>query len=219
MLDDIRAAWRRDPALFGIQRYEVLLYPGVWTLWAHRLCHRLYRCRVPFLPRALSQAVRALTHIEIHPGATIGRRLFIDHGSAVVIGETAVIGDDVTIYHSVTLGGRGWWRDAKGSRRHPTVGDRVVIGVGATILGPVHIGHDARIGAHALVLTDIPAGAHVHAPPSTVVPPGPPEEATHAHVSQCPRTDRPHADGAVVPPGRRLAGSAAGQARVGQPGR
>jgi serine O-acetyltransferase len=219
MLDDIRTAWRRDPALYGVRQYEVLLYPGVWTLWAHRVSHRLYRCRVPFLPRALSQVVRALTHIEIHPGATIGRRLFIDHGAGVVIGETAAIGDDVTIYHGVTLGGRGWWRDAKGSRRHPTVGDRVVIGVGATILGPVHIGHDARVGAHALVLTDIPAGARVHAPPSTVVTPSQPEEATHANVSECPRADRPHADGAVVPPGRRFAGSAAGQARVGQPGR
>ena len=170
MLDDLRAACRRDPALYGARLPEVLFYPGVWALWGHRLAHRLHRWRVPLLPRALSQVVRSLTGSEIHPGATIGRRLFIDHGFGVVIGETAVIGDDVTMYHQVTLGGRGWWRDGKGSRRHPSVGDRVVLGVGATVLGPVHIGEDARVGAHALVLCDVPAGARVDAPPSTVTP-------------------------------------------------
>src|SRR6266545_4794103 len=124
MLEDLRTVWRRDPALFGARMAEVLLYQGLWALWAYRLAHLLYRWRVPFVPRAISQFLRALTGIEIHPGATIGRRLFIDHGAGVVVGETAVIGDDVTIYHQVTLGGRGWWRDPKGSRRHPTVGDR-----------------------------------------------------------------------------------------------
>lgn len=168
MLEDLATACRRDPALFGPRAIEALLYPGLWALWAHRLAHRLYRCRIPFVPRALSQFVRGLTGIEIHPGATIGRRLFIDHGAGVVIGETAVVGDDVTMYHQVTLGGRGWWRDAKGTRRHPTIGDRVVLGVGATVLGPVHVGDDARIGAHALVLRNVPAGARVDAPPSTV---------------------------------------------------
>jgi serine O-acetyltransferase len=168
MLEDLGTACRRDPALFGPRAFEALLYPGLWALWAHRLAHRLHRCRIPFVPRALSQFVRGLTGIEIHPGATIGRRLFIDHGAGVVIGETAVVGDDVTVYHQVTLGGRGWWRDAKGSRRHPSIGDRVVLGVGATVLGPVHVGDDARIGAHALVLSDVPAGARVDAPPSTV---------------------------------------------------
>lgn len=168
MLEDFGTACRRDPALFGPRAIEALLYPGLWALWAHRFAHRLYRWRIPFVPRALSQFVRGLTGIEIHPGATIGRRLFIDHGAGVVIGETAVVGDDVTMYHQVTLGGRGWWRDAKASRRHPSVGDRVVLGVGATILGPVHIGDDARIGAHALVLWNVPAGALVDAPPSTV---------------------------------------------------
>jgi serine O-acetyltransferase len=184
MLEDLRTACRRDPALYGARIPEVLLYPGVWALWAHRLAHRLYRWRVPFAARALAQFVRAITGIEIHPGATIGRRLFIDHGAGVVIGETAVIGDDVTMYHQVTLGGRGWWRDPKGSRRHPTVGDRVVLGVGATVLGPVHIGDDARVGAHALVLSDVPAGARVDAAASTVtsVPPYPEE------VVPCPRT-------------------------------
>ncbi len=184
MLEDLRTACRRDPALYGARLPEVLLYQGLWALWAYRLAHWLYQWRVPFLPRALSQLVRALTGIEIHPGATIGRRLFIDHGAGVVVGETAVIGDDVTIYHQVTLGGRGWWRDPKGSRRHPTVGDRVVLGVGATVLGPVHVGDDARIGAHALVLRDVPAGARVDAPPSAVIAiPSYVEE-----VAPCPRT-------------------------------
>jgi serine O-acetyltransferase len=163
MLDDLRTACRRDPALYGVRVLEVLLYPGLWAVWAHRVTHRLYRWRVPLLPRAVSQFVRVLTGIEIHPGARIGARLFIDHGTGVVIGETAVIGDDVTMYHRVTLGGRGWWRDAKGSRRHPTIGDRVVLGVGATVLGPVSVGNDARIGAHALVLHDVPARARVDA--------------------------------------------------------
>jgi serine O-acetyltransferase len=168
MIEDLRTACRRDPALYGVRLPEVLLYPGLWAVWSHRVAHRLHRWRIPFLPRALSQLVRALTGIEIHPGAAIGRRLFIDHGAGVVIGETAVIGDDVTVYHQVTLGGRGWWRDPKGSRRHPHVGDRVVLGVSATVLGAVHIGDDARIGAHALVLRDVPAGARVDAAPSTV---------------------------------------------------
>jgi serine O-acetyltransferase len=184
MLEDLRSAWQRDPALYGVRLLELLLYQGLWALWGYRLAHRLYRWRVPFLPRALSQYVRALTGIEIHPGATIGRRLFIDHGAGVVIGETSVIGDDVTMYHHVTLGGRGWWRDPKGSRRHPSVGDRVVLGVGATVLGPVHIGDDARIGAHALVLEDVPAGARVDAPASAIIP----APTYHEEVIPCPRT-------------------------------
>ncbi len=170
MLEDLRAACRRDPALYGSRRVEVLLYPGLWAVWAHRLAHALHRWRLPLLPRALSQTARLLTGIEIHPGATIGRRLFIDHGAGVVIGETARIGDDVTMYHRVTLGGRGWWRDGKGSRRHPSVGDRVVLGVGATVLGPVHIGDDAEIGAHCLVLTDVAAGARLRTPAAVPVP-------------------------------------------------
>lgn len=164
MFEDIRAACRRDPALYGIRVAEVLLYPGLWAVWSHRIAHRLYRFGLPFLPRALSQLTRLVTGIEIHPGARIGRRLFIDHGAGVVIGQTARIGDDVTMYHRVTLGGRGWWTDLKASRRHPTLGDRVVIGVGATLLGPIHVGDDARVGAHCLVLTDVPAGARLSTP-------------------------------------------------------
>ncbi|GIE34581.1 hypothetical protein Ait01nite_076260 [Actinoplanes italicus] len=170
MLEDIRAYCRRDPALYGINVAEVLLYPGLWALWGHRVAHLLHRARIPFLPRFLSQLMRFLTGIEIHPGAVIGRRLFIDHGAGVVIGETARIGDDVTMYHQVTLGGRGWQRDAKGSRRHPEVGDRVMLGVGATVLGPVRIGDDAEIGALALVLADVPAGGRLRAPAAETVP-------------------------------------------------
>ncbi len=169
MLEDLRTACRKDPALYGARVVEVLLYPGIWALWAYRVAHLLYRWGVPFVPRAISQFARGLTGIEIHPGATIGRRLFIDHGAGVVIGETAEIGDDVMIYHQVTLGGRGWWSDGKATKRHPTVGDRVVLGVGATVLGAVYLGADARIGAHALVTRDVPAGARVSAPPALVI--------------------------------------------------
>ncbi|MFI7542819.1 serine O-acetyltransferase EpsC [Actinoplanes sp. NPDC049599] len=179
MFEDLRAACRRDPALSGVAVLEVLLYPGIWAVWLHRLAHRLHRYGIPVLPRALSQATRLLTGIEIHPGATIGRRLFIDHGAGVVIGQTARIGDDVTMYHRVTLGARGWWADGGTGRRHPTVGDRVVLGVGATVLGPVHIGDDARVGAHCLVVTDVPAGSRLRAAAATidVPPPGPSHRA------------------------------------------
>ncbi|MEU0557287.1 serine O-acetyltransferase EpsC [Dactylosporangium sp. NPDC006015] len=166
MLDDIRAAIRRDPALYGIRVLEVLLYPGLWAVWTHRLSHWLHRRGLPLLPRAISQLARLLTGVEIHPGARIGRRLFIDHGAGVVIGETARVGDDVTMYHRVTLGGRGWWADDKGSARHPNVGDRVVLGVGATVLGPVRIGDDASVGAHCLVVSDVPAGTRLRSPTS-----------------------------------------------------
>ena len=164
MFEDLRAAYRRDPALHGLRAVEVLLYPGLWAVWAYRVAHLLHSLGVPLLPRTISQVARLLTGVEIHPGARIGRRLFIDHGAGVVIGETAQVGDDVTIYHRVTLGGRGWWVDPKGSRRHPTVGDRVVLGVGATLLGPIRIGDDAHVGAHCLVLTNVPAAARLRAP-------------------------------------------------------
>jgi serine O-acetyltransferase len=170
VLEDLRAACRRDPALSGARAVEAVLYPGLWALWAHRLAHRLYRLGVPLLPRVISQLSRAFTGIEIHPGAAIGRRLFIDHGAGVVIGETARIGDDVTMYHRVTLGGRGWWRDGPAGRRHPSIGDRVVLGVGASVLGPVHVGADAEIGAHCLVVADVPAGSRLRAPAAVELP-------------------------------------------------
>lgn len=164
MFEDLRSACSRDPALSGIAVLEVLLYPGVWAVWTHRVAHRLHRWGIPLLPRMISQVMRLFTGIEIHPGARIGRRLFIDHGAGVVIGQTARIGDDVTMYHRVTLGARGCPVDNTAVQRHPTVGDRVVLGVGATLLGPIRIGDDVHVGAHCLVTADVPAGRRLRAP-------------------------------------------------------
>jgi len=154
--EDLEAARRGDPAARTL--LEVALgYPGVHALWAHRVCHRMWHAS-PLLKlpaRLLSQLVRALTGVEIHPAAVLGRRLFIDHGMGVVIGETAEVGDDVVMFHGTTLGGRTM---SKG-KRHPTVGDRVVIGAGAKVLGPITVGDDAQIGANAVVVKDVPAGA------------------------------------------------------------
>ncbi|WP_193598588.1 serine O-acetyltransferase EpsC [Microbacterium sp. YJN-G] len=150
--EDIAAARRRDPA--ARTAFEVaVLYPGLHAIWAHRVWHALWRRRLRFLARAGSQISRWLTGIEIHPGARIGRRFFIDHGMGVVIGETAEIGDDVMLYHGVTLGGRT--RDS--GKRHPTLEDGVAVGAGAKILGPVTIGARTVIGANAVVTKDSPA--------------------------------------------------------------
>ncbi len=157
--EDVSAAYRRDPALRPGQGSQALMYQGVWAIVAHRLAHRLWRRGHCFAGRAVSQLSRFLTDIEIHPGATIGRRCFIDHGAGVVIGETAVIGDDVTLYHGVTLGGRGWWVDVKGAKRHPTIGDGVTLAVGATVLGPVTVGAGSRIGPYAVVMSDVAPGS------------------------------------------------------------
>lgn len=152
--EDLAVARRRDPA--ARSALEVALaYPGVHAVWAHRLNHRLWhQPGFRLLARLGSQLTRSVTGIEIHPGATIGRRLFIDHGMGVVIGETAVIGDDVVLFHGVTLGGRSMSH----GKRHPTVGDRVVIGTGAKVLGPVWVGDDVQIGANAVVVKDIAPG-------------------------------------------------------------
>ena len=161
----------RDPSVRG--HAEALLHPALTALWVHRLAHRLHQRGLRVPARARMLVVRGWTGVEIHPGARLGRRVFIDHGAAVVIGETATVGDDVTLYHQVTLGAVGWWRDNKrpeGERRHPEVGDRVVLGVNATVLGPVRVGDDAVIGAQALVITDIPAGARVLAPTAAATP-------------------------------------------------
>ena len=151
-LDSIKA---RDPA--PRSRLEVLLYPGVWAFAWHRLAHRLYRMRLYFLARWINHFSRFLTAIDIHPGARIGRRLFIDHGFSV-IGETAEIGDNVTIYQCVTLGGTNPAGGVPG-KRHPTIEDDVIIGSGAQILGPITVGRGARIGANAVVTKDVPPGA------------------------------------------------------------
>lgn len=145
----------RDPA--PRSRWEVLLYPGVWALFWHKIAHRLYNARLFFLARAVNHLSRFLTAIDIHPGATIGRNFFIDHGFTV-IGETAEIGDNVTIYQCVTLGGSNP-TNGKGGKRHPTLEDNVIVGSGAQIIGPVVIGKRARIGASAVVTENVPEGA------------------------------------------------------------
>ena len=150
---ELDAALARDPA--ARSRWElVLLYPSLHAVWAHRLAHRLWLWRLRFLPRLISSLTRNFTGVEIHPGARIGRRFFIDHGVGVVIGETAEIGDDVLLYQGVTLGGTSLDR----GKRHPTLGNRVVVGAGAKILGPVRIGEGARIGASSVVIRDVGPG-------------------------------------------------------------
>lgn len=153
--EDLETARRRDPAARSLTEVA-LAYPGLHAVWVYRLAHRLWREPALRLPaRLLSQAARAVTGVEIHPGATIGRRLFIDHGMGVVIGETAVVGDDVVLFHGATLGGK----TMRHGKRHPTVGDGVVVGAGAKVLGAVWIGDGAQIGANAVVLKDVPPGA------------------------------------------------------------
>lgn len=145
----------RDPA--PRSRWEVLLYPGFWAVAWHKLAHRLFNARLFFLARAVNHTARFLTGIDIHPGARIGRHLFIDHGFTV-IGETALIGDNVTIYQCVTLGGTNP-ANGVGGKRHPTLEDNVIVGAGAQILGPITVGQRARVGANAVVTEDVPEGA------------------------------------------------------------
>jgi serine O-acetyltransferase len=165
--DDIDVIFEKDPAARSI--LEALTYQGLHAILLHRLAHALYVRRVPLLPRLISQFTRFVTAgIEIHPGARIGKRFFIDHGAGVVIGETAEIGDNVMLYHQVTLGATGWWkqRETANAKRHPTIGNNVTIGVGASILGPITIGHDSKIGAMALVLESLPPHSVVMAQPA-----------------------------------------------------
>jgi len=152
--EDIAVVFDRDPAARGT--WEVLTcYPGFHALVLHRVAHWLWGCGLKWLARFLSHVSRWLTGIEIHPGARIGRRFFIDHGMGVVIGETSEIGDDCTLYHGVTLGGTSWNK----GKRHPTLATGVVIGAGAKVLGPITVGEGARIGSNAVVVKDVPAGA------------------------------------------------------------
>jgi len=164
MRRDLRAVVDRDPA--ARTEWEVaLLYPGVHAIWAHRASHWLWHKGAPFPARALSQAARWATGIEIHPAATLGERVFIDHGAAVVIGETAEVGDDVTIYHGVTLGGTSLER----GKRHPTIGDRVVLGAGAKVLGNLVVGDDSRIGANAVLVRSVGEHSVVVGVPGQVI--------------------------------------------------
>ena len=165
MREDIRSARRRDPAARSDAEIFVA-YSGLHAIWWYRVLHRLWLAKRYFAARVLSQFVRSMTGVEIHPGATLGRRLFIDHGMGVVIGETAVVGDDVLIYHGVTLGGRS----SKREKRHPTIGNRVVIGAGAAVLGNITIGDDCVIGAGAVVVRDAPAGSMLTGIPATAQP-------------------------------------------------
>ncbi|TXR53298.1 serine O-acetyltransferase [Reinekea thalattae] len=162
--EDIKSVFDRDPA--ARSWFEVVLnYPGLHAILFHRLTHRLWGWNLKTLARWLSQFARWLTGIEIHPGATIGRRFFIDHGMGVVIGETAVIGDDVTVYQGVTLGGTSW----EEGKRHPTLEDGVIVGAGAKVLGPFTVGKNSRIGSNAVVTKEVPPAATVVGVPGRIV--------------------------------------------------
>ncbi len=206
---DIEAVRTRDPAACGVSTLElVATWPGLHALLAHRVAHVLHRSGVPLMPRLIASIARALTGIEIHPAAQIGPGLFIDHGMGVVIGETARLGQDVTIYQSVTLGGTGF---ATG-KRHPTVQDNVTIGAGATLLGPITVGHGSKIGAGSVVIHDVP-------PLSTVVGnPGHPVRV-EGRRPEGPDNDWVHLPDPIADAIKALAGriSALEQANGGQP--
>ncbi len=162
--EDIDCVFDRDPAARNVLEI-VTTYPGFHAVVLHRFSHRLWNGGWKWLARLISMFSRWLTGIEIHPGAVIGRRFFIDHGMGVVIGETAVIGDDCTLYHGVTLGGTSWEK----GKRHPTLGDDVVVGAGAKVLGPLTVGDGGRVGSNAVVVKDVPPGATVVGVPGRIV--------------------------------------------------
>lgn len=162
--EDIKSVFDRDPA--ARTTFEVLTnYPGLHAIWGHAISHWLWSHNCKWFARSVSTFFRWLTGVEIHPGATLGRRFFIDHGMGIVIGETAEIGEDCTVYHGVTLGGTSW----SAGKRHPTLGNNVVIGAGAKVLGPLNVGDNARIGSNAVVVKDVPNGATVIGIPGRIV--------------------------------------------------
>jgi len=187
--EDIASVFDRDPA--ARTTWEVLTcYPGLHALLVHRLAHWLWGHGLRWLGRLTSHVGRWLTGIEIHPGATIGRRVFIDHGMGVVIGETAEVGEDTTLYHGVTLGGTTWNK----GKRHPTLGRNVVVGAGAKILGPIKVGDGAKIGSNAVVVKDVPEGATVVGIPGRIVEAGPSKEgARFAAYAVVQNQDDPYA--------------------------
>lgn len=164
MKEDIQCIFEQDPAARSTLEV-VLTYSGLHAVWSHRIAHKFYKKNMLFIARVISQVSRFFTGIEIHPGATIGRRLFIDHGSGIVIGETCEIGDDVTLYQGVTLGGTG---KEKG-KRHPTLGDNVLVASGAKVLGSITIGENSKVGAGSVVLKDVPSDSTVVGIPGKVV--------------------------------------------------
>lgn len=177
--EDIDSVFHRDPAARNV--WEVVtLYPGLQAIWAHRVNHWLWTHGLKWLARANANLSRWITGIEIHPGAVIGRRFFIDHGMGVVIGETSEIGDDCTLYHGVTLGGTTWNK----GKRHPTLGNNVVIGAGGKVLGPFKVGDGARIGSNSVVVSEVPAGATVVGIPGRVVHHSEPSERMVAIAKQ-----------------------------------
>jgi serine O-acetyltransferase len=163
LIEDVRTILRRDPAAGSAA--EVLTYAGFWAVFNHRIAHWFYRHKMRLLARCISQWSRFQTGIEIHPGATIGRRFFIDHGAGVVIGETAIVGDDVLMYHQVTLGGTSLEK----TKRHPTIGNNVLLGMGAKVLGNITVGDGARIGANAVVTRDVPPDTTVVGVPGRIL--------------------------------------------------
>ena len=191
MRRDVECVFERDPA--ARSRTEVaLLYSGVHAVWAHRVSNALWRREHHLAARTVSQVARTLTGVEIHPGATLGSGLFIDHGMGVVIGETAEVGQDVTIYHGVTLGGTS----LEPGKRHPTVGDRVTIGAGAKVLGPIDIGHDSRIGGNAVVVRAVADNSVVVGVPGQVIARMKPHTATDKPDLE--HTNQPDLIGAAV---------------------
>ena len=162
--EDIHCVFARDPAARNV--LEILLtYPGVHALLVHRLCHRMWLAGWRMMARILAFLSRTVSNVDIHPGATIGRRLFIDHGAGVVVGETTIIGDDVTLYHGVTLGGTTWNKE----KRHPTLGNKVLIGAGAKILGAITLGDSVRVGANSVVVKDVPPCCTVVGIPGRII--------------------------------------------------
>ncbi|MBU0985224.1 MAG: serine O-acetyltransferase [candidate division Zixibacteria bacterium] len=163
LIEDAKAIYRNDPAARNL---EVLLYPGFRAIVAHRFIHFIHKLGVPFLPRLLSEINRFMTGLEIHPGATIGPGFFVDHGMGVVIGETTIIGKNCVIFHNVTLGGTG----KHDGKRHPTLGDNVYIGTGATLLGPLTVGDNVMIGANSfIVMCDVPSNVTVAGTPARII--------------------------------------------------
>ena len=163
LYEDAKNIVEKDPACRNVLE-AILLYPGFHAILFHKLAHFLYRYNLKFLARLISQIGRLLTGIEIHPGAKIGIKLFIDHGIGIVIGETATIGDNCTIYHNVTLGGTGKDKD----KRHPDIGNNVMIGAGAKILGPIKVGNNVKIGANSVILSDVPDNSTVVGVPGVI---------------------------------------------------